>query len=83
VGLVTDAAGKYVQHSHYLPYHDRSRPLTIDENGGPAAPESIGCMASAASSTPTPPTQRPLARSGAGSFPGAGPVGTDQPGRRR
>lgn len=40
--LMTDAAGSRVQHSHYLPHGDRSGPLTVDENGGPAAPESIG-----------------------------------------
>jgi hypothetical protein len=40
--LMTDAAGSRVQHSHYLPYGDCSGPLTVDENGGPAAPESIG-----------------------------------------
>ena len=32
------------QHSHYLRYGDRSGPLTVDENGGPSAPESIGFM---------------------------------------
>jgi RHS repeat-associated protein len=40
--LMTDAAGTRVQHSHYLPYGDRSGPLTVDENGGPVAPERIG-----------------------------------------
>ena len=35
--LMTDAAGIRVQHSHYPPFGDRSGPLTVDENGGPAA----------------------------------------------
>ena len=72
-----------LQHCHYLSYGDRSHPLTIDENGGPGAPESIGFTGERGNLDTNLRYLNARWYPASGPVPDAGLVGPDHPQRRR